>query len=220
MKGSGIDGKQSLFQAFQIAVPVTDGSPEETRCTTIGSPSGVVSKSDGEQDATHPLEYGASSHVASVMLGTDDAKKRFLVKSWLPCWNDTEVLALIDKVSLSKSNRAKLISWTAHVQHWHQDLRHNVGHVKWTTMFRCRPVAGLVLEGFHPAQIPSSHALWGVMQRLLRYFRAAIIQDPHRLQAAVELILPTLAVGPPAIQELWLAALLTWLGVSIKCRVT
>ena len=49
----------------------------------------------------------------------------------------------------------------------------------------------------------------GVMQRLLRHFRSSIINDPHRLKAAVELTIPTLAVGPPAMQERWLAALLT-----------
>ena len=52
----------------------------------------------------------------------DDTRKRFLVKRWTPCKNDREVSAWIEKVTLSKANRAKLLTWMLHVQQWHQAL--------------------------------------------------------------------------------------------------
>ena len=85
----------------------------------------------------------------------------------------------------------------------------DVAHVTWTAMYCCRSVAGLVLEHFHPAQTSLSHPMWGVMQRLLRHCRRAILSDPHRLQAAIELSLSTLPTRPSDLQERWLAAVLT-----------
>ena len=62
-----------------------------------------------------------------------------------------------------------------------------VAHVVWNTMFCCRTVAGIVLADFHPAQYAASHPKLAEMQRLLKYFRGAIMSDPYRLEAAVEL---------------------------------
>ena len=72
-----------------------------------------------------------------------------------------------------------------------------VAHVVWNTMFCCLTVAGIVLEDFHPAQNAASHPKWAEMQRLLKYFRGAIMSDPYRLQAAVDLEVLTLPAGPP-----------------------
>ena len=74
------------------------------------------------QVAVAALEYGTARHVESVVISVDGTKKRFLVKQWTACKNDSEVSAWIDKATLSKANRAKLLTWTAHVQQWHQAL--------------------------------------------------------------------------------------------------
>ena len=71
----------------------------------------------------------------------------------------------------------------------------DVALVVWNTMFCCRTVAGIVLEDFHPAQNAASHHKWAEMQRLLKFFRGAIMSDAYRLQPAVELEVVTLPVG-------------------------
>ena len=76
-------------------------------------------------------------------------------------------------------------------------------------MFCCRTVAAIVLEDFHPAQNAASHPKWAEMQRLLKYFRGAIMSDPYRLQAAVELEVVTLPAGTSLAQERWMAAILS-----------
>ena len=85
----------------------------------------------------------------------------------------------------------------------------DVAHVVWNTMFCCQTVAGIVLEDFHSAQNAASHHKWAEMQRLLKFFRGAVMSDAYRLQAAVELEVVTLPVGSSSAQQRWMAAILS-----------
>ena len=86
-----------------------------------------------------------------------------------------------------------------------------VAHVVWKSMYCCRTVAGIVLEEFRPAQTAPAHLKGAqmMMQRLLKYFRGAIMADAYRLQAAVELEVVMLPVGRTSVQERWMAAILS-----------
>ena len=90
--------------------------------SSSGSQTGKTNKDSDHADALAALQYGTARHVEAVVTSVDDARKRFLVKLWTPCKNDKEVMAWIDKVTLSKANRAKLTAWITHVQQWHQAL--------------------------------------------------------------------------------------------------
>ena len=114
--------KHPLFHAFQKAVPDSDGVHEVAGSSSGGCLTGKTSKDGDHTDASMALEYGTARHVEAVVTSVDDAKKRFLVKQWTPCKNDKDVMAWIDKVTLSKANRAKLTAWITHVQQWHQAL--------------------------------------------------------------------------------------------------
>ena len=116
------DAKHPLFHAFQKAVPASDGVPEVVGSSPNGNQTGKTNKYSDHADASMPLEYGTARHVEAVVTSVDDARKRFLVKQWTPCKNDKEVMAWIDKVTLSKANRAKMIAWITHVHQWHQTL--------------------------------------------------------------------------------------------------
>ena len=52
----------------------------------------------------------------------DDSKKSFMTRQWKTCRNDREVTTWIESITLSKANRKKLVTWSAHVQKWHDDL--------------------------------------------------------------------------------------------------
>ena len=68
------------------------------------------------------IDYGTASHVASIVNHVDDNKKSFLTRHWKSCKNNREVTTWIESVTLSKANRTKLVTWTAHVQKWHANL--------------------------------------------------------------------------------------------------
>ncbi|CAE7685635.1 unnamed protein product [Symbiodinium microadriaticum] len=68
------------------------------------------------------VEYGTASHVASVVNFPDDSTKSFMTRQWKTCRNEREVTSWIESVTLSKSNEKKLVTWSAHVQKWHDDL--------------------------------------------------------------------------------------------------
>ena len=109
------DTKTPLLQAFQKG-KASDSSlskpPEPEESADTAAPSGVTTK----------VEYGTASHVASVVNFPDDNKKSFMTRQWKTCLNDREVTMWIESVTLSKSNKRKLVTWTAHVQKWHDDL--------------------------------------------------------------------------------------------------
>ena len=45
-----------------------------------------------------------------------------MTRQWKTCRNDREVTTWIESITLSKANRKKLVTWSAHVQKWHDDL--------------------------------------------------------------------------------------------------
>ena len=109
------DTRSSLFQAFEKGKAQEHANakvvePEES--TDPASSSGVPAKA----------EYGTASHVASVVNFPDDSKKSFMTRQWKTCRNDREVTTWIESITLSKANRKKLVTWSAHVQKWHDDL--------------------------------------------------------------------------------------------------
>ncbi|OLP85788.1 hypothetical protein AK812_SmicGene33179 [Symbiodinium microadriaticum] len=109
------DTKSSLLQAFEKGKAPESTitkvhEPEES--TDPASSSGVPAKA----------EYGTASHVASVVNFPDDSKKSFMTRQWKTCRNDREVTNWIESVTLSKSHKKKLVTWSAHVQKWHDDL--------------------------------------------------------------------------------------------------
>ena len=67
------------------------------------------------------LEYSTASHVSHTVRNVDEAKRGFLTRNWKKCKNDKEVSAWIEGLTLSKANRTKLETWTAHVQKCHSD---------------------------------------------------------------------------------------------------
>ena len=116
------EAKQPLFQAFQKAVPTTEVAPEAIVSSSSSNQPGKADLGRDPQEAAATLEYGTARHVESAVTLVDDTRKRFLVKQWTACKTDKEVSAWIDKVTLSKASRAKLITWIAHVQQRYQAL--------------------------------------------------------------------------------------------------
>ena len=109
------DTKSSLIQAFE------KGKAPESTITKVHEPD---ESTDPASSSGVPAkaEYGTASHVASVVNFPDDSKKSFMTRQWKTCRNDREVTSWIESVTLSKSNKKKLVTWSAHVQKWHDDL--------------------------------------------------------------------------------------------------
>ena len=103
------DAKHPMFDAFQKAVPASDWVHEVAGSSSGDCLTGKTNKDGDRTDASMALEYGTARHVEAVVTSVDDTKKRFLVKQWTPCKNDKEVMAWIDKVTLSKTNRAAIL---------------------------------------------------------------------------------------------------------------
>ena len=109
------DAKTPLLQAFEkgkASDQSTGKPPEHDEQADPACSSGVSAK----------VEYGTASHVASVVNFPDDNKKSFMTRQWKTCRNDREVTSWIESVTLSKSNKKKLVTWWAHVQKWHDDF--------------------------------------------------------------------------------------------------
>ncbi|CAE7510276.1 unnamed protein product [Symbiodinium natans] len=87
--------------------------------------------------------------------------------------------------------------------------RTDVQHVIWPSFHCLHPVAGLVVEHFDPANTKASHPLWKAVQRLLQFFRSAILNDQFRIRAAFEINSPAPPFGGAQLQERWLAAVLS-----------
>ena len=109
------DAKMPLLQAFEKGKapdPSINELPEPEEPSDPASSSGAPAK----------VEYGTVSHVASVVNFPDDNKKSFVTRQWKTCRNDREVTSWIESVNMSQSNKKKLVTSTAHVQKWHDDL--------------------------------------------------------------------------------------------------
>ena len=109
------DTKSSLLQAFE------KGKAPESNVTKVHEPEESTDPASSS-GAPAKAEYGTASHVASVVNFPDDSKKSFMTRQWKTCRNDREVTSWIESVTLSKSNKKKLVTWSAHVQKWHDDL--------------------------------------------------------------------------------------------------
>ena len=124
------DDKIYSLKAFQNATSSVaggavqnEGDPNSVpvQSVTPSGPANVVASVDDETE----LEYGTASHVNSVVRHPTDQAKRFLTKNWTPCPSDKEVVAWMDRLSLSKANKEKLKTWLSHVQRWHDKLPSN-----------------------------------------------------------------------------------------------
>ncbi|CAE7615513.1 unnamed protein product [Symbiodinium necroappetens] len=77
------------------------------------------------------------------------------------------------------------------------------------------------LYGFDPTDnTKEKKSQWKIFEKLLLHFRAAVIEDPSRIRAAVELSseqCPVLNAGPYDTQERWLATLLA--GADANARL-
>ena len=120
LRNQPAEPKSSLMQAFQKGKP-SESIVEPSNAS--GPEANVPDRSSGGP----ALEYGTSSHVGHVVKSVlaDGSKRQFLTRSWKTCKSDKEVSAWIDGLTLSKSNRTKLSTWTAHVQRWHSELPAN-----------------------------------------------------------------------------------------------
>ena len=87
--------------------------------------------------------------------------------------------------------------------------------------FHCaRIVSSMELYGFDPTDdTKEKKSQWKMFEKLLLCYRAAVIEDPSRIRAAVELSseqCPVLNAGPFDLQERWLATLLA--GADANAR--
>ena len=115
LRGSSQETRSGLTQAFQKGK-----APECSGETHVVSDSKSLPAKPTQVD--NKLEYGTASHVSHTVRNVDEAKKSFLTRNWKTCKNDKEVSTWIEGLTLSKANRTKLATWTAHVQKWHSDL--------------------------------------------------------------------------------------------------
>ena len=94
----------------------------------------------------------------------------------------------------------------------HQRGRFDHQHAVWGQFHCTRIVSSMELYGFDPTDnTKEKNSQWNMFERLLLYFRAAVIEDPSRIPAAVELSseqCPVLNAGPFDLQERWMATLL------------
>ena len=69
-----------------------------------------------------------------------------------------------------------------------QQGRFDHQHVVWAQFYCTRVVSSMELYGFDPTDnTKEKKPQWKMLEKLLLYFRAAIIEDPSRIRAAVEL---------------------------------